>query len=115
MSETIREQVLEQAIGITHNDRNKTNGDPGPHLLQLSRLWSAYLGTDIGPQDVAALMILLKVSRLSRSPDELDHWIDIAGYAACGAEAVVYAQRAGLEIMPRARETAWRSMDLYET
>lgn len=107
MSETIREQVLEQAIEITHYDRNRTNGDPGPHLVQLSRLWSAYLGTEIGPHDVAALMILLKVSRLSRSPDELDHFIDIAGYAACGAEAVHFAKQIGIRIVPRALETAW--------
>lgn len=113
--ETIRSEILGEAQAITHRDRNQTNGDPGPHFVQLARLWSAYLGTDIGPQDVAALLILLKVSRLSRSPGERDHWVDICGYAACGAESVVYSQRVGLAIEPRAPEEAWRSMALYET
>ena len=31
-------------------------------------------------------MILLKISRLAHSPGEMDHWVDIAGYAAIGAE-----------------------------
>jgi hypothetical protein len=35
-------------------------------------------------QDVAIMMILLKVSRLGWSPEVADHWLDVAGYAACG-------------------------------
>jgi hypothetical protein len=26
------------------------------------------------------------VARISTSPSKLDHWIDVAGYAACGGE-----------------------------
>ena len=32
------------------------------------------------------MLILMKVSRLVTSPDKLDNYIDIAGYAALGAE-----------------------------
>lgn len=32
-------------------------------------------------------MICVKISRLIQSPDHLDSWIDIAGYARCGVMA----------------------------
>jgi len=31
-------------------------------------------------------MNLLKLARIKTSPEHADHWIDIAGYAACGGE-----------------------------
>lgn len=36
--------------------------------------------------DVAGCMIALKLARLSTSTSKADTWIDIAGYAALGAE-----------------------------
>ena len=36
-------------------------------------------------RDVAAMMILLKIARAATST-KCDHWVDIAGYAACGGE-----------------------------
>jgi hypothetical protein len=38
--------------------------------------------------DVAAMMALLKVSRMKTSPEHLDNWDDLAGYAICGAGLV---------------------------
>lgn len=52
-------------------------------------MWSAYLGRPIAPHDVAAMMALLKVSRIAWSPNRADHWLDLAGYAACGFECTV--------------------------
>ena len=51
-------------------------------------MWSAYLGVDIEQHDVAAMMALLKVSRIRWSPTKRDHWQDLAGYAACGWDCV---------------------------
>lgn len=42
----------------------------------------------IQPKDVAIMMMQLKMSRLSWSPWKRDHWVDIAGYAACGWDCV---------------------------
>jgi hypothetical protein len=36
--------------------------------------------------DVAAMLALLKIARLQQSPNHRDSWVDLAGYAACGAE-----------------------------
>ena len=34
----------------------------------------------IGDYDVAAMMALVKISRITTSPGQADHWIDLAGY-----------------------------------
>ena len=56
---------------------------------RIAKLWSYYLETPITPADVANMMIMLKVARLRHTPGVLDSWLDIAGYAACGAEVSV--------------------------
>ena len=38
--------------------------------------------------DVAIMMALLKISRLSWEPTKRDSWVDVAGYAACGYEII---------------------------
>lgn len=59
---------------------------------RIARLFNAYLVNKLGvdvrlePQDVAVLMILLKVGRLGNDSKHLDSYIDIAGYAACGGD-----------------------------
>ncbi len=87
-----REQILDEAKKCVLIDRNKTHGDPEDNFALISGLWTEYLRsikkpaliTPISSTDVATMMILMKVSRLVTSPKNPDHWIDIAGYAACG-------------------------------
>ncbi len=40
------------------------------------------------------MMILMKLSRLATSPAKPDHWIDMAGYAACGGECATKEEAA---------------------
>lgn len=40
----------------------------------------------LGPDDVAAMMMLLKIARIATGEPKEDNWIDAAGYAACGGE-----------------------------
>jgi len=51
---------------------------------------SIYMDIAVEPRDVANMMILLKVARNNHAhpddPGHRDNWVDIAGYAACGAE-----------------------------
>ena len=83
---TIREKILSIAKTAVTKDRNESYGDPEDNLGDTAALWSGYLKMVIEPHDVAALMVLLKVARIRRSPEEFDHWVDIAGWSACGAE-----------------------------
>lgn len=84
--ETVRAITLDTAKSLVLGDRNKDYSDPKPNFDQTAELWSAYMGLQYSAHDVAVMMILVKVARLSSSPHKLDNWIDVAGYAACGAE-----------------------------
>ena len=82
-----REETLDNAKRIVTGRRDDEYGGPEDNFARIAALWSAYLGTDIGAEDVAIMMVLLKISRLAASYYEsTDSWVDIAGYAACGAE-----------------------------
>jgi hypothetical protein len=40
----------------------------------------------VTPEQVALCSIDVKIARAAVNPKQADTWIDIAGYAACGAE-----------------------------
>ena len=81
-----RQRVLALALDAVTRDRNADYGEPEDNFADIARLWNAYKGPGIpfSPTDVAVLMILVKIARISTSPMKEDHWVDIAGYAACG-------------------------------
>ena len=55
----------------------------------IAQLWSVYKGQTFTPADVAAMMVCVKLSRIKSSPDHLDSWLDLGGYAVCGAGIVM--------------------------
>lgn len=86
-----RQEILAQANHCVSVDRNATHGDPEDNFQTIAELYTAYLTkadrpNGLLPHDVAVLNILQKVSRILTSPEHPDHWIDIAGYAACGGQ-----------------------------
>lgn len=86
MSVRTRESVLQEALQIVTNDRNQDYDTPERNFEVIAKLWEVYLGYPIYAKDVAVMNILQKVSRILTSPNKKDHWVDIAGYAACGYE-----------------------------
>lgn len=85
---SIRGEVLAEANSIVNGARAQTYGGPEDSFKTIAALWGAYKG-DTGAfttSDVAIMLALLKVARLKNSPDHRDSWVDLAGYAACGAE-----------------------------
>ena len=87
--------LLDEAYEIISNDRNKQYGSPEENFENIASLWTTYLTAAnkvsivISPVQVAHLMILLKIARLSTNPLHKDSGIDIAGYAACGEDCRV--------------------------
>lgn len=81
-----REEVLEAAKTCVCGHREQDYGEPERNFECIADLWSAYLCTRIEPKDVAAMMALLKIARISSGHGTEDCWVDLAGYAACGAE-----------------------------
>lgn len=85
----IRARLLDAAKTIVCDGRPQEYGSLEDNFSAIAGLWSSYLGREVNPHDVAAMMILMKVARLKANPKHEDSWIDVAGYAACGAETAL--------------------------
>jgi len=86
-STTLRVEALREAARIISGERNKQYGNPEDNFERTAKIWSVILGIEITNEDVAMMMVGLKVARYaSKSGFQPDTWVDIAGYAACGYE-----------------------------
>lgn len=83
-----RAELLDTAKKCVCGDREQDYGTPEDNFSVIAGLWSEYLGVRLDGVDVAAMMVLLKIGRISSSTQggTPDTWVDIAGYAACGGE-----------------------------
>lgn len=80
-----RKEILQKVEQIVCQDREKQYGSPEDNFTKIAKLWNAYRGTDdITPADVAVMMALLKIARISSGEYKEDSWIDLVGYAICG-------------------------------
>ena len=89
-----KDEVLDTAKTYVCGPREQTYGSASDNFGRIARLWSAYLSVPVSASDVACMMILLKMSRLNTTPEHMDSWIDIAGYAACGGEVSSVVEKA---------------------
>ena len=69
----------EQAHELIHGERMAEYGPPEDSLARIAAFWSAYLGTPIEAGDVAAMMLLLKISRETNA-HKADNIIDAHAY-----------------------------------
>lgn len=89
-----RSYILQKAESIVNGDRNNQYGEPNQDFSRTAKMWGAYLGINLEAHDVAAMMVMLKVSRIRWDPEKFDSWLDLAGYAACGWDcAAEYSKR----------------------
>ena len=84
-----REELLQKAAETVCGSREQAHGNPNGTFERIAKAWSAYLNVELTAADVAVMMILFKTARLKGNPKHEDSWVDIAGYAACGAEIAV--------------------------
>lgn len=82
----MKRELLEEAANIVEGQRKEDYGETYKSFERISNLWSAYLSCPVSPSDIAAMMIMLKISRAKQTPTHKDSWVDMAGYAACGYE-----------------------------
>ena len=86
-SSEYRLDILARAAHIVTRDRNIQYGSPEQSFERIAAMWGAYLGADmLMAHDVAAMLALLKIARIATNPMHEDSWVDLAGYAACGAD-----------------------------
>jgi hypothetical protein len=84
------ESILQEAQRIIHGDRNVAYGHPIQNFQAIAHIWNGYiramgeerLNVDgFSPQDVANMMILMKIGRVCNDNYHRDSYVDVAGYA----------------------------------
>lgn len=80
-----RLDTLKAAAECVCGSREEDYGSPEDNFATIAALWTAYTGADVTPKDVAMMMALLKIAR-AKAGSKPDTYVDLAGYAACGAE-----------------------------
>ena len=90
-----RADILHAAEKCVCGQREQDYGTPEDNFETIAELWETYLrhacvdeagGVYIDANDVAMMMALLKIARIAAGGGKADSWINLAGYAACGAE-----------------------------
>nr|DAF76294.1 MAG TPA: hypothetical protein [Caudoviricetes sp.] len=88
-----REEILKEALRCVTGEREQQYGSPEDSFEVIADLWMTYLEKKtvpdtglvvLNPEDVAAMMALLKIARICTGKYKDDNWVDLAGYAACG-------------------------------
>ena len=60
-------------------ERERVYGDAHETHERIAKMWSAYLGVDVGAVDVVRMLTLLKLARAAKS-DVVDNDVDGIGY-----------------------------------
>lgn len=82
------ESILEEAARLVNRERADTHGG-ADGLTAVAQLWNFYLSgrgkltsnVNVDAEDVAAMMMFLKLARLTVGGTKRDHLTDACGYA----------------------------------
>lgn len=81
-----RTQLLIDANAAIGGDRQRDYGPVVAGFDRIAAMWSAILGVTVTAEQYAMCQVATKIGRLAESPNHRDSWLDVAGYAALGAE-----------------------------
>ena len=90
-----KEEILEEASRLVAKDRNLSHGAAFSNHAEIAEYWNIFLDKKLQPManitadDVALMMILLKISRNNQGRKiNMDNFVDMAGYAAIAGEII---------------------------
>lgn len=81
-----RAAVLREAEKMVCGHREQDYGNPEDNFIVISQLWTIYTGRELVPLDVAIMMCLMNIGRITTGTATRDSFVDAIGYLACGAE-----------------------------
>lgn len=81
-----KEEFITAAQNIITGERENQYGSTTATHTRIAKYWSTYLDTEITPDDVAMMMVLLKVARTQGGGLNTDNYVDAIGYAAIAGE-----------------------------
>lgn len=88
MSEKIdkRAEILRLAEHNVCGHRVQDYGKPENNFDVIAKLWTAYTGIEFTAENVAMMMALMKIGRITTGTGTEDSFVDACGYLACAAE-----------------------------
>ena len=84
--------IAMDALQVINGARQDRYGEPEDNFMSIAAMWTAYLRArnavlpPLTPEDVANMMILLKMSRIVGGVYHRDNDVDLIGYALLGAD-----------------------------
>ena len=81
-----RKECLDAAKQCVCSDRDQQYGSPAVNMKKIAEFWTTYKGIEFSPKDVAAMMTLVKIARISSGQAKSDNWVDGCGYLSIGCE-----------------------------
>lgn len=99
-----KKPLLQKANELIGGQRQTDYGNKLQNFSQIAMLWTGAVAHKLQPgqafsaEDVALLMMQVKIARLAKSPDHYDSILDVAGYAGC--YEAIQLERADTENSP---------------
>jgi hypothetical protein len=97
VDEMVRGKALKKALEIINGERQDSYGNPEDSFALIAEYWSTYLrakkkksgsDTSIYPQEVAEMMALFKIARMSGQKTTADSYADCAGYIGLAGDMI---------------------------
>lgn len=97
----LRSDTLDEVRACVCKDRQNTYGDAEDNFNDIADLWTWWLdkrgllahGQHLEAVDVAVMSGMIKTARMAKNIEHLDNFIDLAGYAVCGAGLIKQRQQ----------------------
>jgi len=91
-----RGKILMRALDIINGERQDQYGNPEDSFALIGKYWTEFLkancaiieGVQISPKEVAEMMALFKIARMSGQKAKRDNYLDCVGYLALAADMV---------------------------
>lgn len=93
-----RGSILRKALDVINGERQDSYGNPEDSFKLIGRYWTNYLVANelmvddgelaIQPREVAEMMMLFKIARMSGQKPCEDNYTDLAGYAGIAGDMV---------------------------
>ncbi len=79
-------EILKKASGLIDGERAAQHGDRKECHTLIARMWTAFKGVEFTANEVACMMVLLKIARTKSGSYNGDCYVDAAGYSALAGE-----------------------------
>lgn len=78
-----KKTILKRADALINGQRANDYGQVTENFTRIAKIWSEIAGVALSTEQVALMMIGMKMARLIDNTSHEDSWLDIAGYVGC--------------------------------